>query len=123
MIVRALPRWSLRRKLLLVMLLVTVFLGYPARDLDFYPKTATPFYFNPGGDPAGAAIDEDFPRPGRPLVAVLRGRTVPLASLSSVTIGSALGPASIACSRPKGGRARNDAASFRSSSGTSSGLE
>lgn len=71
------------RAMLGVMLLVCVFFGFQAQRLDFYPRftSIAPFFFSADGASAQAKDESpqpwhDFPRPGRPIVAVVRGATL-----------------------------------------------
>jgi len=61
-----------------ILLLVCVFFGYHARDLDFYPRFAsiTPFFLTLESRPRPDVADKaGYPQPGRPIIAVVRGRT------------------------------------------------
>lgn len=67
------------RSTLGIMLLVCVFFGYHARDLDFYPRFAavSPFFLRTPEAPESAAVlEKSFPRPGRPIIAVVHGKTL-----------------------------------------------
>lgn len=67
------------RTALVVMLLLCVAAGHNARNLDFYPRFASvaPFFFHLDAERADEAIG--FPRPGRPLIAVVEGDTLQVA--------------------------------------------
>lgn len=68
------PALTNPRATLLVLLLLTVFLCYPARRLVFYPFSVSPLLSQPR--PAGAAAEAPvFPRPGRPIIAIVKGAT------------------------------------------------
>ncbi len=58
-----------------VMLLVCVFFGWHARGIDFNPRFASVSAFFFRTEPPDAA-DAPFPRPGRPIVAVVEGETL-----------------------------------------------
>ncbi len=72
------PAVSRPRMTLCVMLLICVYFGYQARELNFYPRFASvgAFFYqsrpdSPQPDPASGG----FPRPGRPIIAVVKGPT------------------------------------------------
>ncbi|HPK03720.1 MAG TPA: MMPL family transporter [Candidatus Sumerlaeota bacterium] len=70
------PAVTRPRMTLGVMLLLSVFLGYQARNLDFFPRFASiSAFFYPADEQLGEA-DNRFGRPGRPVIAVVRGDTL-----------------------------------------------
>ena len=71
------PALAKPRATLGVMLLVCVFFGYHARELDFYPRFASiaPFFFRAESEGPSSATKPNFPHPGRPIIAVVHGRT------------------------------------------------
>lgn len=71
------PALTNPRATLLVLLLVTVILCHPTQQLDFQPVSVSPFLYRPSVDRemAAEAKKADFPRPGRPIIAMVRGKT------------------------------------------------
>jgi predicted RND superfamily exporter protein len=69
------PALSKPRAMLGVMLLISVFLGYRALELEFRPRFAaiSPFFFRTEPAEEIVAAETSVPRPGRPIIALVNG--------------------------------------------------
>ncbi|MEN6625502.1 MAG: MMPL family transporter [Candidatus Sumerlaeia bacterium] len=64
------------RSMIGTMLLVCVFFGWEARALDFYSPFASISAFFFKAEAGGAPRNDAFPRPGRPIMAIVEGETL-----------------------------------------------